>query len=196
MATNWDSEMQDKFDKLQAALTHEFRTQFRVMGAGLEERLEQRLRDNLSKDLIVQLKAMGAGLEERLERRFRDNLSKDLTVQLKAMGAELEERLEQRLRDNLSKDRTVQLKAMGAELEERLEQRLDARLSHRLNVQAEQLREIVKTAADNYGGVLDSIKSDLADFRSDWRKEAEDTRRILTNHGGRLEAIEKTLSGS
>jgi len=140
MATNWDSEMQDKFDKLQAALTDEFRTQFGVMGAGLEERLEQRLRDSLSKDL------------------------------------------------------TVQLKAMGVELEERLEQRLDARLGQRLNIQAEQLREIVKTAADNYGGVLDSIKGELTEFRNDWRKETEDTRKTLANHGGRIDAIEKTVS--
>jgi len=114
MATNWDIEMQDKFDKLQAALTDEFRTQ---------------------------------------------------------------------------------LKAMGAELEERLEHRLDERLGNRLNVQAEQLREIVQTAADNYGGVLDSIKGDLAAFRNEWRNETADTRKILANHGGRIGAIEKSLSG-
>lgn len=111
MATSWDSEMQDKFDKLQAALTDEFRTQFKAMGAEFEERLEQRL-------------------------------------------------------------------------------------GHRLNVQAEQLRDIVKTAAENYGGVLDSIKGDLAEIRNDWRKEAEDTRKVLANHGGWIDAIEKTLSSS
>ena len=141
MATNWDREMQDKFDKLQAALTDEFRTQFQAMGAGLDERLEPRLRDNLSKDL------------------------------------------------------GVQIKTMGAELEERLEHRLDARMGHRLNVQAEQLREIVQTAADNYGGVLDSIKGDLAAFRNEWRNETADTRKVLANHGGRIDAIEKSLSG-
>ncbi len=115
MATNWDSEMQDKFDKLQAALTDEFRTQF---------------------------------------------------------------------------------KKMGAELEERLEQRLDTRLGHRLNVQAEQLREIVKTAAENYGGVLDGLKADLTEFRKDWRKETDDTRKVLANHAERIGAIEQTLSSS
>ena len=133
MATNWDSEMQDKFDKLQAALAHEFRTQFEAMGAGLEDRLGQRLRGDMS--------------------------------------------------------------AMGVELEDRLYHRLDERLGNRLNVQAEQLREIVQTAADNYGGVLDSIKSDLAEFRSDWRKETQDTKKVLANHAGRIGAIEKTLSG-
>ena len=54
MATNWDSEMQDKFDKLQAALTDEFRTQFKKMGAELEERLEQRLDTRLGHRLNVQ----------------------------------------------------------------------------------------------------------------------------------------------
>jgi hypothetical protein len=107
MATNWDSDMQDKFDKLQAALTEEFRTQF-----------------------------------------------------------------------------------------EASEQRLDARLSQRLKVQAEELREIVRTAADNYGGVLSAIKGDLTDFRDEWRKKTGDTDKVLANHGGRIDAIEKTLSSS
>ncbi len=54
MATNWDSEMQDKFDKLQAALTDEFRTQFKTMGAELEERLAERLDARLGHRLNVQ----------------------------------------------------------------------------------------------------------------------------------------------
>jgi DNA anti-recombination protein RmuC len=123
MAINWDSEMQDKLDKLQAALSDEFRTQFKTMGADLEERL-------------------------------------------------------------------------AARLEDRLTERLDARLGHRLNVQAEQLRDIVKTAAENYGGVLDSIKGDLAELRNGWRRETEDTKKVLANYGGRIDALEKAVSSS
>lgn len=171
MATNWDSEMQDRFDKMQTALTEGFRTQFEAMGAGLEDRLGRRLRDDMT--------TMGTQLEDRLGRRLRDDMT--------TMGAELEDRLGRRLRADMS--------TMGAELDERLYQRLDERLGSRLNVQAEQLREIVQTAADNYGGVLDGIKRELTEFRGDWRKETEDTRRVLANHGGRITAIEKTLSG-
>ena len=55
MATNWDSEMQDKFDKLQAALTDEFRTQFKTMGAELEELLAERLEERLTERLDARL---------------------------------------------------------------------------------------------------------------------------------------------
>lgn len=131
------------------------------------EASERRLREGLSMEMADRFQAS--------ERRLRDNLSKDMADQFTAMGAGLEERLEK--------------------LEERIEQRLDARLGHRLNVQAEQLRAIVKTAADNYGGVLAGIERDLAEFRKEWRNETADTRKVLANHGGRIEAIE-TLSSS
>ncbi len=118
MTSNWEDEMQDKFDKLQAALTAEFRTQLTAMGAQLEERLEQRL-----------------------------------------------------------------------------EKRLDERLSHRLNMQTEELREIVRTTADNYGGVLAGIRRDVVDFRDEWRKKAEVTDMVLANHAGRIVSLEQTISG-
>jgi hypothetical protein len=119
MAPDWESEMQDKIDKLQAALTAEFRTQL-----------------------------------------------------------------------------TAQLTAMGAQLEQSLEKRLDASMSHRLSVQTEELREIVRTAAGNYGGVLDAIRLDLREFRDEWRKKTEVTNLVLANHVDRIVAIEKTLSKS
>ena len=124
MAPNWETEMQDKFDKLQAALSEEFR----------------------------------------------------------------------KLSSQLSSEISSQLTAMSAQLEERLEKRLDARLSQRFKVQAEEIREIVTTTADNYGGVLDAIRRDLGDFRDEWRKKAEVTDAVLANHAGRLDAVEKTLS--
>jgi hypothetical protein len=43
MAADWEGEMQDKFDRLQRALTNELRTQLGALGSQLEERLEQRL---------------------------------------------------------------------------------------------------------------------------------------------------------
>ena len=139
MAANWETEMQDKFDKLQAAVSEEFRTQ-----------------------LTSQLT------------EFRTQLTSQLTE----------------FRTQL----TTQLTDMSSQIEERLEKRLDARLSQRFKVQAEEIREIVKTTADNYGGVLDAIRRDLGDFREEWRKKADVTDAILANHAGRLGAIEKTLS--
>ena len=83
---------------------------------------------------------------------------------------------------------------MGAQLEEslekRLERRLNARLSHGLGVQTEELREILRSAANNYGGVLDGIRRDLAEFRDEWRKKAEVADMGLANHAGRIVALE------
>lgn len=46
---------EQKFDKLQAALTDEFRTQFKTMGAELEERLAERLEERLTERLDARL---------------------------------------------------------------------------------------------------------------------------------------------
>ena len=131
MATNWDREMQDKFDTLQRALTDEFRTQFAAMGGQLEQRLQ---------------------------------------TQIVTMGGQLEERLQ------------TQIVTMGGQLEERL--------SHRLQVQTEDLREIVRTAADNYGGVLDGIHRALRDLNLKVDLKFGDHGRVLADHNGRLNALE------
>jgi hypothetical protein len=87
----------------------------------------------------------------------------------------------------------TQLEAMAAKLEDRIERRVDDRLAQRFKVQAEELREIVHTAAQNFGGVLDGIQRDLGDFRAEWRKDSDSTKRILTNHARRIEALERVL---
>jgi hypothetical protein len=71
------------------------------------------------------------------------------------------------------------------------EARLDERISHRLQVQAEELREIVGTAAGNYGGVLDGIHRDLADLRQWAQTKTTDTDDVLANHLGRIVALER-----
>ena len=124
MAADWEGEMQDKFDRLQRALTDELRTQLGALGSQLEERLDQRL---------------AATIDTRLEAS---------------------------------------------------EGRIEERLSHRLHVQVEELREIVATAADNYGGVLESIRRELSDLRQGWQIKTTDIEGVLTNHGQRIVALE------
>ncbi len=68
--------------------------------------------------------------------------------------------------------------------------RIEERLSHRLQLQAEELREIVRTAAGNYGGVLDNIQRELADFRQEWREKNADTDGVLLDHAQRIVALE------
>ncbi len=151
MAADWEGEMQDKFDRLQRALTDELRTQLTAMGAQLEERLEQRL---------------GARLDTRLE-ASETRLAGRIDARLEASEARLAARIDTRLAE------------------------ADERLSHRLRVQTEELREIVRTAADNYGGVLDSIHRDLADLRQGCQTKSADTDRVLAEHVGRIVALER-----
>jgi hypothetical protein len=51
----------------------------------------------------------------------------------------------------------TQLAMMGSTLEERLEARLDKRLAERLQLQTEQLREVIKAAAEAPPGALDGF---------------------------------------
>ena len=118
--------------------------------------------------------------------RLQRALAGELRTQLTAMGAQLEERLEQRL--DASETRLTG--RINARLEAS-ERRIEERLSHRLQVQAEELREIVRTAADNYGGVLESIRHDLADLRQGWQTKTADTDGVLTEHLGRIVALER-----
>jgi len=175
MATKWDERMTNRFDQLQRALTDEIRTQFVALGGQLEERLEQRLGERLGERLE---KRLGERLEERLDQRL----------------GELEERLDQRLGDRLEK-------RLGERLEERIdkrlaasEERLTAHISQTMQVQGKSLRDIVKTAADNYGGVLGRIDRELGEFRQEWRAQTEDTTRVLANHHQRLLVLEATGS--
>jgi len=123
---------------------------------------------------------------DRLQRALTD----ELRTQLTAMGAQLEERLEQRLGARLD----TRLEASETRLAGRIDARLaeaDERLSHRLRVQTEELREIVRTAADNYGGVLASTHRDLADLRQGCQTKSADTDRVLAEHVGRIVAPER-----
>ncbi len=195
MATKWDEEMTDRFDQLQQALTDEIRKQFVTLGGELEERLGERLEERLEKQ--------GERLEARLEQRLGDRLEQRLETQ----GERLEARLEQRLGDRLEQ----RLETQGERLEERLEQRLGERLEERIDkrlaereerltahisqtiqVQGESLRDIVKTAGENYGGVLGRIDRELGEFRKEWRAQTEDTTAVLANHNERLRVLEAT----
>ena len=64
------------------------------------------------------------------------------------------------------------------------------------SVQAEELQEIVRTAADNYGGVLGGLRREIAEFRDEWRKNAEVTDMALADHARRIIVLEQTTGAS
>ncbi len=136
------------------------------------DQLQQALTDEIRKQFVT----LGGELEERLGDR--------LEQRLETQGERLEARLEQRL---------------GERLEERIdkrlaesEERLTAHISQTIQVQGESLRDIVKTAGENYGGVLGRIDRELGEFRKEWRAQTEDTTAVLANHNERLRVLEAT----
>lgn len=133
--------------------------------AGMQQHFEQ-LQRSLT-DTIAQFGQLEVRLTGRLE------------TQLAVMGAQIEERLEQRL---------------GERLERRIDARMqeaEGRLGLRFQVQTEQLRELVRTAADNYGGVLEGIQRDLANLNRKMDASLSDHRHLLANHGHRLVVLER-----
>ncbi len=57
-------------------------------------------------------------------------------------------------------------------------------------------KDSVQKAAEGYGATLERIERDLVDFRSDWKKKAEDTDRVLADHVGRLVILERVTGVS
>ena len=205
--------MQEMFDRLQQALAHEFRTQFTAMGAQLEERLEQRLVGGIDTRLEESERRVTGRIDARLE-AAETRLIDRIDARLEAAETRLldhidtrleaaETRLVDRIDTRLEATETRLEERLSAQLEEQLGSRLDARvaeadvrLSRRLRVQTEDLREIVRTAADNYGGVLDGMRRELADFRQEWRDKCADTDRVLLDHGQRIVTLEQITGGA
>lgn len=112
---------------------------------------------------------------DKLQAALSADFSNQLTTQLATIRTDL----------------SAQLEATSSELEKRFEKGLEARLGQRISVQAEELREIVRTAADNYGGVLGGLQREIVEFRDEWRKNAEVTDKALTNHLERIVVLEQ-----
>jgi exonuclease VII large subunit len=151
----------------------------------------------------AQLLASEARHTERIDMRLEvseTRLTGRLDTRLEVTETRLAQRIDTRL--EASETRLIgridsRLEATEMRLAGRIETRLEASemrlakdLSHRLRVQAEELREIVRTAADSYGGVLDSIRSDVSELRQGWQLKTTDIDRVLSDHGQRIAALE------
>jgi hypothetical protein len=134
---------------------------------------------------------------DKLQAALSAEFSNQLTTQLATIRAEFATQ-HTALKTELSAQHAAtktelaaQLEATSSQLEKRLEKGLEARLGQRISVQAEELREIVRTAAGNYGGVLGGLQREIAEFRDEWRKNAEVTNKALTNHLERIVVLEQ-----
>ena len=68
---------------------------------------------------------------------------------------------------------------------------LEQRLNTKIDIQVEHLETLVRTTADNFGGVLERIERELLEFRSEMREESRLTRKVLADHEHRMTALER-----
>lgn len=133
-------------------------------------------------------------MQEQFE-EFRRTIGSDIADQLAAS----EKRLSERLSNDLAAGLNVTEQRLTEKLTQVIVEQLETVQGHlegRMQVHAEELKDQVTKAAEGYGGTLDGIRRELKEFRAEWRKRADDTDLVLTNHAGRIVAIETKLSKS
>jgi hypothetical protein len=166
-------EMDPKFQALRRAIAGDVADQM--------ARLGQQLRKGLSDDVSQQVTLAGQQLRKELAgdvsqqvtlvgQQLRKELSGDVSQQVTLVG--------QQLRKELSGDIAKQLETAGEHL------------AGRMQVHAEELRDLMQKAAEGYGGTLDGIQRELKEFREEWRKKAADTDLILADHNSRITSLE------
>ena len=122
----------------------------------------QQLRKELSDDVSQQVTFVG--------QQLRKELAGDTSQQVTLVG--------QQLRKELAGDIAKQLETAGEHL------------AGRMQVHAEELKDLMQKAAEGYGGTLDGIQRELKEFREEWRKKADDTDLILADHNSRITGLE------
>jgi len=170
--------MQQQFTELRQAIASDFDELFKTS--------ESRLREGLSRDLDTKLDVR--------EQRLREGLSGDLDTKLDVR--------EQRLREGLSKgldDRfAASERRLTGNLTQIIVQQLETAQQHlegRLQVHMEDLKDLVSTTAEGYGGVLDSIKRDLVEMNRKMDSRFSVHGKALANHNQRLVTLERARRG-
>jgi len=171
-------EMDPQFEALRQAIAGDVADQV--------ARLGQQLRKDLSGDLSQQVTSLG--------QQLRKDLADDLTQQVTSLG--------QQLRKDLADDLTQQVTSLGQQLRKDLSgdiakqlETAGEHLAGRMQVHAEELKELMQKAAEGYGGTLEGIQRDLKEFREEWRKKADDTDLILANHNDRITSLQQSAKG-
>jgi hypothetical protein len=68
---------------------------------------------------------------------------------------------------------------------------LEQRLNIKIDVQVEHFEALVKTTAENFGGVLAGIARELQEFRGEMQEQSRMTQRILGEHERRITTLER-----
>jgi hypothetical protein len=126
------------------------------------------LREAIASDIAARFEAS--------ELRLREGLSRDLDDKFAVS--------ERRLTENLTRVIVQQLETAQRHLEGRLQ------------VHMEDLKGVVTTTAEAYGGTLDRIERDLGDLKQEMVTKYSDHDKELSNHGQRLATLERARRGS
>ena len=166
-------EMDPKFEALRQAIAGDVANQI--------TRLGQQLGKELSNDISQQVTVVG--------RQLRKELSGDISQQVTLVG--------EQLRKDLSGDTSQQVTSNGQQLRKELSgdiakqlETAGEHLAGRMQVHAEELKDLMQKAAEGYGGTLGGIQRELKEFREEWRKKSADTDLILANHNSRITGLE------
>ena len=124
------------------------------------------------------------------ERRLREGLSQDIDTKLDA--------LDRRLSECLSSEMATRFEASERRLTESLTQvvvrQIETAQQHlegRLQLHAEDLKDLVTRAAEGYGGTLEQIERDLSELNQKIDSGFSDHGRILADHNRRLVRLER-----
>lgn len=133
--------------------------------------------------------------EDRIQK-----MRQEFTELRQAIASDIDERFrasEGRLRDGLSKGLDEGFAASEQRLTEKLThvivQQLETAQQHlegRLQVHMEDLKGLVTTTAEAYGGTLDRIERDLGELKQEMVTKFSDHDKALANHNDRLAALE------
>jgi hypothetical protein len=122
-------------------------------------------------------------------------LGDDATLCLDRAMQEQFEQLRQSLLTDIDKMLDQKLDAKLAVSEQKLGEKFAAaekRLSDQFKIHSEDIRQIAKTTAENYGGVLEGIERRLADMNRTFDAKFGDHDRLLQTHDKRITALEKS----
>ena len=130
--------------------------------------------------------------EDRIQK-----MRQEFTDLRQAIASDIDERFqasERRLRDGLSKDLDERFAASEQRLTQVIVQQLETAQQHlegRLQVHMEDLKGLVTTTAEAYGGTLDGINRKLGEMNEMMETKFSDHGKTLANHNRRLVTLER-----
>lgn len=154
----------------------------------MEEQFEQ-LRQAISKDIAAQFQSRDERLRDDLDAKFRDSEER-LRNNLDERFRDSEERLHDKLAARFEAREDRLLKTISQDVARQLETAVK-HLDDRTAIYMEGAKDLVKKAAEGYGGTLEAIDRRLGELATKWDTTIADHSLALQDHGKRIELLER-----